>query len=619
MNQLVKKNNNLMQLLNEKRLERRRMLTKDHGIEKAETPKDMVDSRLDTSRQENVSQGTQALCYVLISNFHSYPLAPSQPSSQPPHIITDVTVSPSRKFLRRDQIGKGAFATVFAVKEVRKGLSFAVKAINKNLGVNSKKRMRQVKREIKIHRELSHVNVIQFKKTFDDSNFVYLLLELAPNNSLLQVQQVRVVLTEPEVRYYFAQIAAGIGYIHSKKILHRDIKLGNIFLSHDMTVKIGDFGLSVLFADSRNHSGICGTPNYISPEVVSGIGHSIESEIWSIGCVVYALLCGKPPFDSDSVSTTYRLIRTNDFLIPAELSLSAQQFIRQLLDSNPRDRGNLGPVTHPMSLLGHPFMTEGYTPLHLPASAVTEPPDWEGGQVSPVHTAALCEDLCEELEVKFPDQVRRSIRQFLTREDDSVRGSSKMRRVDLPVFISQWADYSNSFGFLFKLSDGNIGVRFNDGTKLGASADGKLILSGIDENENSQNIDLLKKRLNNIKYYIEYVKTKLQDTVVDNMKRISTEKTGSVPLMEKFVRTESMIVMQLSSQTIQVNFIKEHCKLVIWAGSGKDIMVAVISKKGTTTKAETFSLVSDSKTKMSASARRFLSKIEAKLEDFEVN
>ena len=77
MNQLVKKNtNNLMQLLNEKRLEferRRRMLTKDDGIENAETPKDMVDSRLDTSRQENVSQGTQALCYVLISNFHSYP------------------------------------------------------------------------------------------------------------------------------------------------------------------------------------------------------------------------------------------------------------------------------------------------------------------------------------------------------------------------------------------------------------------------------------------------------------------------------------------------------------------------------------------------------------------
>lgn len=551
-----------------------------------------------------------------MSDFYSYPLALKNAPSQPPSIITDDTVSPARKFFRRDQIGRGAFATVFAVKELKTGLSFAVKAINKNLGVNSKKRMRQVKREIKIHRELSHVNLIQFKKTFYDSNFVYLLLELALNNSLLQVQQVRVVLTEPEVRYYFAQIAAGIGYIHSKKILHRDIKLGNIFLSHDMTVKIGDFGLSILFADSRNHPGICGTPNYISPEVVSGIGHSIESEIWSIGCVVYALLCGKPPFDSDSVSTTYRLIRTNDFHIPAELSLAAQQFLRQILDSNPRDRGNLGPVTHPESLLGHPFMTEGYTPLHLPASAVTEPPHW-GGEVSRVDTVALCED--QELEVKFPDQVRRSIRQFLTRDDDSVRGSSKMRRIDLPVFISKWADYSNSFGFLFKLSDGNIGVRFNDGTKLGASADGKLILSGIDENENSQNMSLLKKRLNNIKYYIEYVETKLQDTVVDTMKRFSTEKTSSVPLMEKWVRTDSMIVMQLSSQTIQVNFIKEHCKLVIWEGSGKDIILAIISKKGTTNKAEMFSLVFDSKTKMSASARRFLSKIEAKLEDFEVN
>ena len=145
------------------------------------------------------------------------------------------------------------------------GKPFAVKVIDKNLYISRKmKRIQEkVMREITIHKLMSHVNVIKFYHHFEDPQFVYLILELAPQRTLLEVSRARGVLTEPEVRFYFRQISAGARYIHQQGILHRDLKLGNMFLSQDMTVKIGDFGLSTTFAE--NTLSLCGTPNYVSP------------------------------------------------------------------------------------------------------------------------------------------------------------------------------------------------------------------------------------------------------------------------------------------------------------------------------------------------------------------
>ena len=121
----------------------------------------------------------------------------------------------------------------------------------------------KVDREIQLHRIMDHVNIIKFYNFFEDANFVHMILELAPQQTLLHVSRMRIFLTEPEVKYYFRQIAAGTNYIHSQGILHRDLKLGNMFLSSNMIVKIGDFGLSTTFTD--NSTSLCGTPNYVSP------------------------------------------------------------------------------------------------------------------------------------------------------------------------------------------------------------------------------------------------------------------------------------------------------------------------------------------------------------------
>jgi polo-like kinase 1 len=102
-----------------------------------------------------------------------------------------------------------------------------------------------------------------------------------------------------------------VEYCHKKRIVHRDLKLGNILLDKEMTLKLSDFGLAAKlnFEDEKRRT-MCGTPNYIAPEVLeSKFGHSYEVDIWAIGVIIYTLIFGKPPFDTNDLKTTYKRIK----------------------------------------------------------------------------------------------------------------------------------------------------------------------------------------------------------------------------------------------------------------------------------------------------------------------
>ena len=107
-------------------------------------------------------------------------------------------------------------------------------------------------------------------------------------------------LHELEVQCYTTQMINAMKYLHSHRIIHRDLKLGNLFLNDKMEIKLGDFGLATkLEFDGERKRTICGTPNYIAPEVLEGKGgHSYEVDIWSLGVIIYTLLVGKPPFET---------------------------------------------------------------------------------------------------------------------------------------------------------------------------------------------------------------------------------------------------------------------------------------------------------------------------------
>lgn len=127
--------------------------------------------------------------------------------------------------------------------------------------------------------------------------------------SLSDLLRRRKRLSEPEVRLLLLQILGALKYMHSKRVIHRDLKLGNILLDSGMNIKISDFGLAALLAThGERKMTICGTPNYIAPEILYGkdAGHSYEVDLWSTGVVMYAMLYGKPPFQDKDVKVIYK-------------------------------------------------------------------------------------------------------------------------------------------------------------------------------------------------------------------------------------------------------------------------------------------------------------------------
>ena len=203
--------------------------------------------------------------------------------------------------------------------------------------------------EIKIHKSLKHPNIVNFVDCFEDDVNVYILLEICPNQSLMELLKTRKRVSEPEVRFFMVQIIGAIKYLHSRRVIHRDLKLGNIFFDPDMNLKIGDFGLASVLPsnDSRKYT-ICGTPNYIAPEVLGGkqTGHSFEVDIWAIGIMMYALLIGKPPFQAKDVNVIYERIKKTEYYFPEDkpISDSAKFLIKDLLSLNPLSRPTIDEI-----------------------------------------------------------------------------------------------------------------------------------------------------------------------------------------------------------------------------------------------------------------------------------
>jgi len=152
-------------------------------------------------------------------------------------------------------------------------------------------------------------------------------------------------LTEPEAAYFMSQLVLAVRYMHDKNVIHRDLKLGNLFLDKNIEIKVGDLGLATRVEDKdEKRKTICGTPNYIAPEVIQGDkskrGHSFEVDIWSMGVILYTVLIGKPPYEAKDVKSTYQRIINNEYTFPShvEISDTARDLIESMLQSIPADR-----------------------------------------------------------------------------------------------------------------------------------------------------------------------------------------------------------------------------------------------------------------------------------------
>ncbi|XP_030299740.1 serine/threonine-protein kinase PLK4 isoform X2 [Sparus aurata] len=250
-------------------------------------------------------------------------------------------------------LGKGSFACVYRAKSVKTGLEVAIKTIDKK-AMHKAGMVQRVTNEVEIQCRLKHPSILELYNYFEDSNYVYLVLEMCHNGEMSRyLKERKMHFSEDEARHFMHQIVKGMLYLHTHGILHRDLTLSNLLLTSNMNIKIADFGLATqLKLPNEKHFTMCGTPNYISPEVATRSAHGLESDVWSLGCMFYAFLMGRPPFDTDTVKHTLSKVVLGEYEMPGHVSLEAQDLIHQLLQRDPNQRPSLSAV------LDHPFMTQ---------------------------------------------------------------------------------------------------------------------------------------------------------------------------------------------------------------------------------------------------------------------
>lgn len=155
-------------------------------------------------------------------------------------------------------------------------------------------------------------------------------------------------MNEAEIANILMQIVEGLLYLKVNNIVHRDLSLANILLTSDFKVKIADFGLAT--EANEKHNTLCGTPNFMPPEVVSRTTHGIQVDVWGVGCILYAMLVGQPPFEAGDNYSTWDRVLKEDAVIPHYISYEAKDLLGRLLQKNQNERMQIEQV------LKHPFM-----------------------------------------------------------------------------------------------------------------------------------------------------------------------------------------------------------------------------------------------------------------------
>jgi len=243
-------------------------------------------------------------------------------------------------------LGKGKFGSVYLARERSTKFIVALKVLFK-AQLNKANVEHQLRREIEIQSHLRHPNILRLYGYFHDEGRVYLILEFAAKGELYKELQKEGKFDEARTATYMAKLCDTMIYCHSKKVIHRDIKPENLLLGLREEVKIADFGWSVHAPSSRRQT-LCGTLDYLPPEMVENKPHDERVDHWTLGVLCYEFLVGQPPFESKSQTDTYKRIRGVDLHFPDHVSEGARDFIRRLLQYVPEKRISLADaLMHP--------------------------------------------------------------------------------------------------------------------------------------------------------------------------------------------------------------------------------------------------------------------------------
>lgn len=260
-------------------------------------------------------------------------------------------------------IGSGSFSKVKVGKDVETGRECAIKIID--VEQLAREHLEdQLKREIVSMKVLQHENIVELRDVIRTAHHIYLILELLTGGELFTRLTEEKRFAEDVGRKYFQQLVAGMMYCHNMGIAHRDLKPENLLLSADGVLKISDFGLSNLQRCSQSGTNmlqtVCGTPNYVAPEVLKEQGYDGRiADVWSCGVILFVMLAGYLPFDDDNMNALFTKIERGEFRMARHFSDGAKDLISKILVTDPGKRITLEEITQ------HSWFVIGWNPEQL--------------------------------------------------------------------------------------------------------------------------------------------------------------------------------------------------------------------------------------------------------------
>ena len=479
------------------------------------------------------------------------------------------------QYKREEIVGKGGFGTCYKVsiqKEDKKNVFLA-----KKLEYNE-----TTDREAILHKELEDDNIVKLHHYFtNDHKTLYLILDYCENRDLSTLVKKRKRLTEVEVQYYIVNLIKALKYLHYKKrIVHCDLKPGNIFLTDKLEVKLGDFGIAKKITLDFTPINNGGTVYYMAPESLGNNKKcSFSIDIWAVGIIMYNLLTGKVPFHGNDRKETEKKIINDNFEFPQDIMISeiAKDLIIQILNKEPNNRPSLDQI------LKHQFFRMGRSiPKLLPRSFAYKQPSFD-------YICNFIFDVDENGITRLPKENKILIDIII--ENDKRNENvliKKMNSSNVYVKVCYMnKNYIDKYGLAYILSNNFYGVCFRDGTKIICNPrtnnrlyikNGEIFKFNLNDEDYFKNIPNekvrkdIEKKVKLLQYFmnIKSRNNSSNDTVESHENKTRTKDMDNIDISEDdliyvkhyYIDDNEPIVLRFNNKIIQVIFNQDQTFLI---------------------------------------------------------
>ena len=241
-------------------------------------------------------------------------------------------------------LGRGSFGKVCLVEYIPTKEIYAMKSLKKDILIEQEQ-IENTLLEKNILQTINYPLLCNLIFCFQTEERIYFIMPFLSGGELFQHLRKFRTFDEYKVKFYGAQIALALEYLHSKGIIYRDLKPENILMDEKGYLRLADFGMAKKLKNNEKAMSFCGTPEYLAPEIIIGEGHDKNADWWSFGILIYEMLCGLPPFYVENIDQMYELIKSAPLKFPNRIILSdnAKDIIKKLLNRNVKKRlGNNG-------------------------------------------------------------------------------------------------------------------------------------------------------------------------------------------------------------------------------------------------------------------------------------